>query len=140
MENSSQSWRLTTWSEVKEIVTKAMQKDNMFITEEDDNYYSSDTEEIAQSQIATAIQYMEEQEFAELRVYYTEVDPKKTEEDWKDFYYETADKMFTGTNQYLHMRIFYFVYIPSESRVMIIYSAPFDFFDETVIEHTFERV
>ena len=59
--------------------------------------------------------------------------------EWKDFYYETADAMFTGTNQFLHMRLFYFVYIPNESRVMIIYSAPFDFFDDTIMEHEFER-
>lgn len=50
-----------------------------------------------------------------------------------------ADAMFTGTNQFLHMRLFYFVYIPNESRVMIIYSAPFDFFDDTIMEHEFER-
>lgn len=37
------------------------------------------------------------------------------------------------------MRLFYFVYIPNESRVMIIYSAPFDFFDDTIMEHEFER-
>lgn len=47
--------------------------------------------------------------------------------------------MFTGTNQFLHMRLFYFVYIPNESRVMIIYSAPFDFFDDTIMEHEFEQ-
>ena len=83
--------------------------------------------------------FTEQQIFDGLRVYYSKVDPTKTEEDWKDFYYETADAMFTGTNQFLHMRLFYFVYIPNESRVMIIYSAPFDFFDDTIMEHEFER-
>lgn len=99
----------------------------------------SDTDRLAQAQTETAISYMEQQIFDGLRVYYSKVDPTKTEEDWKDFYYETADAMFTGTNQFLHMRLFYFVYIPNESRVMIIYSAPFDFFDDTIMEHEFER-
>ena len=120
IDHNAQGWRLNTWKEVKEVIVEAMQKGNMFISEADvNNYYFSDTDG--------------------LRVYYSKVDPTKTEEDWKDFYYETADAMFTGTNQFLHMRLFYFVYIPNESRVMIIYSAPFDFFDDTIMEHEFER-
>ena len=125
IDHNAQGWRLNTWKEVKEVIVEAMQKGNMFISEADvNNYYFSDTDRLAQAQTETAISY---------------IDPTKTEEDWKDFYYETADAMFTGTNQFLHMRLFYFVYIPNESRVMIIYSAPFDFFDDTIMEHEFER-
>lgn len=140
IDHNAQGWRLNTWKEVKEVIVEAMQKGNMFISEADvNNYYFSDTDRLAQAQTETAISYMEQQIFDGLRVYYSKVDPTKTEEDWKDFYYETADAMFTGTNQFLHMRLFYFVYIPNESRVMIIYSAPFDFFDDTIMEHEFER-
>ena len=109
------------------------------IKELDEHPELNKNRKITQAQTETAISYMEQQIFDGLRVYYSKVDPTKTEEDWKDFYYETADAMFTGTNQFLHMRLFYFVYIPNESRVMIIYSAPFDFFDDTIMEHEFER-
>ncbi|MCG4662777.1 MULTISPECIES: hypothetical protein [Bacillota] len=140
IDHNAQGWRLNTWKEVKEVIVEAMQKGNMFISEADvNNYYFSDTDRLAQAQTETAISYMEQQIFDGLRVYYSKVDPTKTEENWKDFYYETADAMFTGTNQFLHMRLFYFVYIPNESRVMIIYSAPFDFFDDTIMEHEFEQ-
>lgn len=140
LDHNSQGWRMNTWKEVKAVITEAMQKGNMFITEADvNNYYYSDTDEMAEAQTETAIHYMEAQVFDKMRVYYSKVDPTKTEEDWRDYYFEIADTMFTGTNQYLHMRLFYFVYMPKESRVMVIYSAPFDFFDENIMEHDFER-
>lgn len=139
IDHNAQGWRLNTWKEVKEVIVEAMQKGNMFISEADvNNYYFSDTDRLAQAQTRAAISYMEQQIFDGLVC--LKVDPTKTEEDWKDFYYEGNRCHVTGTNQFLHMRLFYFVYIPNESRVMIIYSAPFDFFDDTIMEHEFEKM
>lgn len=88
IDHNAQGWRLNTWKEVKEVIVEAMQKGNMFISEADvNNYYFSDTDRLAQAQTETAISYMEQQIFDGLRVYYSKVDPTKTEEDWKDFYY-----------------------------------------------------
>ena len=83
IDHNAQGWRLNTWKEVKEVIVEAMQKGNMFISEADvNNYYFSDTDRLAQAQTETAISYMEQQIFDGLRVYYSKVDPTKTEEDW----------------------------------------------------------
>lgn len=126
IDHNAQGWRLNTWKEVKEVIVEAMQKGNMFISEADvNNYYFSDTDRLAQAQTETAISYMEQQIFDGLRVYYSKVDPTKTEENWKDFYYETADAMFTGTNQFLHriavLSLFTWYSLPIFDTIIICY-------------------
>lgn len=111
IDHNAQGWRLNTWKEVKEVIVEAMQKGNMFISEADvNNYYFSDTDRLAQAQTETAISYMEQQIFDGLRVYYSKVDPTKTEEDWKDFYYETADAMFTSKSVFAYATILFCLY------------------------------
>lgn len=136
-ENAIVSRKLNTWNDVVEVVTEAMERDNRILY--DNEYYYSDTEEGVKKQTQNALDYFANIPFSELYVYYSEVNTNWDKLAWKARFYEMEREINDDFNRELEITIHYFVYLPRQSRVMAIYTAPYNVFTEEVIEHNFEQ-
>ena len=69
--------------------------------------------------------------FSKFRVYFSEQRPLWKEEKWLSRYDEFMNELNSEFNEGLDdVKLHYFVYLRSEHRIMILYSADYDFFQE----------
>lgn len=122
---------LNTWKEVKLLVKYAIKPNNMLLTEENcDDFMRINSESDVSEQVEKIMQELEESNFNHLKVWFSEKKPYFNDEKWKDFFFDIIDDMHTGENVNYDIKLHVFVYLPALNSSLIIYSCPYDFFDD----------
>lgn len=122
-------WKLCSWNSVRLCVEYAMKPHNLIYMDGSYKYFPDDKN--TRSFIEHVMNELACELFSKFRVYFSEQRPLWDEEKWLTRYDEFMEELNSDFNEGLEgVKLHYFVYLRSERRVMILYSADYDFFQE----------
>lgn len=129
LDENAAGWKLTAWNSVRMCVEYAMKPRNLIFMDGSYKYFSDDKN--ARSYKEHAMNELACETFTKLRVYFSEQRPTWDEEMWLSRYNEFMEELNSDFNQGLEdVKLHYFIYMRNENRIMILYSADYDFFQE----------
>lgn len=122
-------FKLTAWNSVRMCVEYAMKPHNLIYMDGGYKYFAEDKN--TRSFIERAMSDLACETFSKFRVYFSEQRPLWAEEKWLTRYDEFMEELNSDFNEGLEdVKLHYFIYLRSEHRIMILYSADYDFFQE----------
>ena len=128
--NHAAGWKVTTWDEVRNLVQKCIVVNQPYVQDfetADWGYIPSD--ELVKEEQEAVMDYLESCSFMDLRVYYSRPDYSKTNpNDWNELLERFNGEMELEINQKMRSQIHLFCWLVEEKQVVVLYSAPYNFF------------
>lgn len=121
-------WKLSSWNSVRLCVEYAMKPHNLIYM---DGSYKYFPEGNTRKFIERCMNELACEPFSKFRVYFSEQRPLWDEEKWLTRYDKFMEELNSEFNEGLEdIKLHYFIYLRAENRIMILYSADYDFFQE----------